>query len=78
MEQPMKSIICNIDVQWHWTKLKAMGNKSSNDYIFLARDNVKKTKDEKHYLALPISDMEKVVNELLQTNNHLYEILPEN
>ena len=41
MEQQMKQIINEMNVTWCWTKIKAMENKSQNDYIFLARDNVK-------------------------------------
>ena len=74
----MKETINQINVNWQWTKIKAMENVDTSDYIFLARDNVKKLKNEKHYAAVLISDMNKVIPEILKENNHLYEILPEN
>ena len=52
-----------------------MENKNTNDYIFLARDNIKKVKNEKHYTSILISDLEKVKS-IFDLNNHLYEILP--
>ena len=78
MEQNMKEMVNQINVNWQWTKIKAMENVDTGDYIFLARDNVKKLKNEKHYASILISDMDSVIPELLKENNHLYEILPEN
>ena len=78
MNQIMKETVNEIDVNWQWTKIKAMENIDTSDYIFLARDNVKKLKNEKHYAAILISDMNMVIPEMLKENNHLYEILPEN
>ena len=49
MNQNMKELVNGIDINWFWTKIKAMENKNTNDYIFLARDNIKKAKNEKHY-----------------------------
>ena len=47
----MKESINQIILNWQWTKLKAM-DVNTSDYIFLARDNVKKLKNEKHYLYI--------------------------
>ena len=74
----MKQIINEMNVTWCWTKIKAMENKSQTDYIFLARDNVKKSKNEKQFTAILVSEMDKIIPEMLKNNNHLYEILPEN
>ena len=49
----MKESINQINLNWQWTKLKAM-DVNTSDYIFLARDNVKKLKNEKHYLYIYI------------------------
>ena len=75
MNQNMKELVNGIDINWFWTKIKAIENKNTNDYIFLARDNIKKTKNEKHYTSILISDLEKVKS-IFDLNNHLYEILP--
>ena len=75
MNQNMKELVNGIDINWCWTKIKAMENKNTNDYIFLARDNIKKAKNEKHYTSILISDLEKVKS-IFEINNHLYEILP--
>ena len=78
MNQIMKETINQINVNWQWTKIKAMENINTSDYIFLARDNVKKIKNEKHYASIMVSDMKTVIPKILQDNNHLCEILPEN
>ena len=75
MNQNMKENINGVEINWFWTKIKAMENKNINDYIFLARDNIKKVKNEKHYTAILILDLEKVKS-IFELNNHLYEILP--
>ena len=74
----MKETINQINVNWQWTKIKAMENIDTGDYFFIARDNVKQLKNEKHYAAILVSDMNKIIPEMLQDNHHLYEILPEN
>ena len=71
----MKENINGVEINWFWTKIKAMENKNINDYIFLARDNIKKVKNEKHYTAILILDLEKVKS-IFELNNHLHEILP--
>ena len=78
MNQNMKETINQINVNWQWTKIKAMENIDTGDYFFIARDNVKQLKNEKHYAAILVSDMNKIIPEMLQDNHHLYEILPEN
>ena len=75
MNQNMKETINGIEINWCWTKLKAMESKNTNDYMFLARDNIKKIKNEKHYTSILISDLEKIKS-IFESNNHLYEILP--
>ena len=75
MNQNMKDLVNGVNINWCWTKIKAMENKNANDYIFLARDNIKKIKNEKHYTSILISDIEKVKS-IFEINNHLYEILP--
>ena len=75
MNQNMKENINGVEINWFWTKIKAMENRNTNDYIFLARDNIKKIKNEKHYTAILISDIENVKS-IFELNNHLYEILP--
>ena len=72
----MKETINNVNLQWQWTKLKAMEDKNVNDFIFLARDNVQKIKNEKHYLAIEKKYMNQVIPEILNENRHIYEILP--
>ena len=42
MEQNMKETVNQINMNWQWTKIKAMQDINIGDYIFLARDNVKK------------------------------------
>ena len=54
----MKESINQINLNWQWTKLKAM-DVNTSDYIFLARDNVKKLKNEKHYLYIQKKRKEK-------------------
>ena len=71
----MKELVNGIYIIWCRTKIKAMENKNTNDYIFLARDNIKKVKNEKHYTSILISDLEKVKS-IFDLNNHLYEVLP--
>ena len=75
MNQNMKEIINGVDIIWCWTKIKAMEDKNTNDYFFLARDNIKKVKNEKHYTSILISDLEKVKS-IFESNNYLYEIIP--
>ena len=72
----MKETINNVNLQWQWTKIRAMEDKNVNDYIFFARDNVQKLKNEKHYLALEKKYMNQLIPELLKENRHIYEILP--
>ena len=76
MTQSMKETVNQIDLNWQWTKIKAMENIDINEYIFLARDNTKKIKNEKHYLAISISNID-IIRVLLQDNHHIYELLPE-
>ena len=64
MEQNMKETVNQISVNWQWTKIKAMENVDIGDYIFLARDNVKKLKNEKHYAAIFISGMTVFISEI--------------
>ena len=40
-----------------------MENIDTGDYFFIARDNVKKLKNEKHYAAILVSDMNKIIPE---------------
>ena len=72
----MKETINGVELQWQWTKIKAMEDKNVNDYIFFARDNVQKLKNEKHYLAVEKKYMNQLIPELLNENRHIYEILP--
>ena len=64
MEQNMKEMVNQINLNWQWTKIKAMQDINIGDYVFLARDNVKKIKNEKHYAAILISDMNTVIPEI--------------
>ena len=52
MEQNMKETVNQINMNWQWTKIKAMQDINIGDYIFLARDNVKKIKRTVGYTAL--------------------------
>ena len=63
MNQNMKETINQINVNWQWTKIKAMENIDTGDYFFIARDNVKQLKNEKHYAAILVSDMNKIIPE---------------